>query len=72
MTCRPVRSGLAGAVFKRGAGFESVDGGRTAVWTAAAAGARTIGRGTQMGVAYRLADGQLVYVQNPPPQQKSH
>jgi hypothetical protein len=34
-------------------------------------GARTIGRGTQTGVVYRLANGQLVYVQNPP-QQKSH
>jgi hypothetical protein len=29
-------------------------------------GARTIGRGTQAGVVYRLANGQLVYVQNPP------
>lgn len=29
-------------------------------------GSRTIGRGTQAGVVYRLADGQLVYVQNPP------
>jgi hypothetical protein len=29
-------------------------------------GARTIGRGVQAGVVYRLADGQLVYVQNPP------
>ncbi len=29
-------------------------------------GARTIGRGTQAGVVYRLADGELVYVQNPP------
>ena len=28
-------------------------------------GARTIGRGTQAGVVYRLADGQLVYVQRP-------
>jgi hypothetical protein len=27
-------------------------------------GARTIGRGTQAGVVYRLANGQLVYVQN--------
>src|ERR1700679_2064869 len=26
-------------------------------------GATTIGRGTQAGVVYRLADGQLVYVQ---------
>ena len=26
-------------------------------------GARTIGRGTQVGSVYRLADGQLVYVQ---------
>lgn len=29
-------------------------------------GAREIGRGSQVGVVYRLADGQLVYVQNPP------
>jgi hypothetical protein len=29
-------------------------------------GARTIGRGTQTGVVYRLADGQLVYVQQAP------
>ena len=29
-------------------------------------GARTIGRGTQAGVVYRLANGQLVYVQNAP------
>jgi hypothetical protein len=29
-------------------------------------GRRTIGRGVQAGVVYRLADGQLVYVQNPP------
>ncbi|MFZ0089719.1 MAG: DUF2149 domain-containing protein [Solirubrobacteraceae bacterium] len=27
-------------------------------------GQRTIGRGTQAGVVYRLANGQLVYVQN--------
>ena len=32
-------------------------------------GARTIGRGTQAGVVYRLANGQLVYVQNPPGKQ---
>ena len=31
-------------------------------------GARTIGRGTQAGVVYRLANGQLVYVQNAPTQ----
>ena len=31
-------------------------------------GARTIGRGTQAGVVYRLANGQLVYVQNAPKQ----
>jgi hypothetical protein len=30
---------------------------------------RTIGRGTQAGVVYRLANGQLVYVQNPPGKQ---
>ena len=32
-------------------------------------GARTIGRGTQAGVVYRLDNGQLVYVQNPPGKQ---
>ena len=31
-------------------------------------GAKTIGRGTQAGVVYRLANGQLVYVSNPPAQ----
>jgi hypothetical protein len=30
-------------------------------------GARTLGRGTQAGVVYRLANGQLVYVQQAPP-----
>jgi hypothetical protein len=34
-------------------------------------GARTIGRGTQAGVVYRLANGQLVYVQQAP-QQTNH
>jgi hypothetical protein len=29
-------------------------------------GARTIGRGVPAGTVYRLADGRLVYVQNPP------
>ncbi len=29
-------------------------------------GTRTIGRGVQTGVVYRLADGQLVYVQQAP------
>jgi hypothetical protein len=29
-------------------------------------GANAIGRGTQVGVVYRLADGRLVYVQGPP------
>jgi hypothetical protein len=29
-------------------------------------GAQTIGRGTQAGVVYRLANGQLVYVQQAP------
>ncbi|HWD74826.1 MAG TPA: DUF2149 domain-containing protein [Solirubrobacteraceae bacterium] len=29
-------------------------------------GQRTIGRGTQAGVVYRLANGELVYVQNAP------
>jgi hypothetical protein len=27
-------------------------------------GARTIGQGTQVGTVYRLANGQLIYVQN--------
>jgi hypothetical protein len=31
-------------------------------------GSRTIGRGTQAGVVYRLANGELVYVQNAPSQ----
>ncbi len=31
-------------------------------------GARTIGRGTQVGSVYRLANGQLVYVQQAPRQ----
>ena len=31
-------------------------------------GARTIGRGTQAGVVYRLSNGQLVYVQQAPGQ----
>jgi hypothetical protein len=34
-------------------------------------GARTIGRGVQTGVVYRLANGQLIYVQSPP-QHKQH
>jgi hypothetical protein len=34
-------------------------------------GSRTIGRGTQAGVVYRLANGQLVYVQQAP-HQPSH
>jgi hypothetical protein len=29
-------------------------------------GQRTIGRGTETGVVYRLANGELVYVQNAP------
>jgi hypothetical protein len=29
-------------------------------------GARTIGRGTQAGIVYRLTNGQLVYVQQAP------
>jgi hypothetical protein len=33
-------------------------------------GASTIGRGVQAGTVYRLADGQLVYVQNPPRQRR--
>jgi hypothetical protein len=31
-------------------------------------GQRTIGRGTQVGVVYRLANGELVYVQQAPQQ----
>jgi hypothetical protein len=30
-------------------------------------GERAIGRGTQVGVVYRLGNGELVYVQQPPP-----
>jgi hypothetical protein len=33
-------------------------------------GARTVGSGSQVGSVYRLADGQLVYVQNPPSSRK--
>jgi hypothetical protein len=33
-------------------------------------GTRTIGRGTEAGVVYRLANGQLVYVQNAPAPKK--
>lgn len=33
-------------------------------------GARTIGRGTQAGVVYRLANGELVYVQQAPQSRK--
>jgi hypothetical protein len=33
-------------------------------------GARTIGRGTQAGVVYRLTNGQLVFVQQAPHQGK--
>jgi hypothetical protein len=33
-------------------------------------GARTIGRGTQAGIVYRLADGKLVYVQQAPQKRK--
>jgi hypothetical protein len=33
-------------------------------------GARTIGRGTQAGVVYRLANGELVYVQTAQSQRK--
>jgi hypothetical protein len=29
-------------------------------------GARTIGRGTEAGIVYRLSNGQLVYVQQAP------
>jgi hypothetical protein len=31
-------------------------------------GSKTIGRGTEAGVVYRLANGELVYVQNAPSQ----
>ena len=34
-------------------------------------GARTIGRGVQTGVVYRLDNGQLVYVQNAPPSRRA-
>jgi hypothetical protein len=34
-------------------------------------GARTIGRGTQAGVVYRLANGQLVYVQQAAPPEEA-
>jgi hypothetical protein len=30
-------------------------------------GARTIGRGTEAGIVYRLSNGELVYVQRAPP-----
>ena len=33
-------------------------------------GTRTIGRGVQTGVVYRLTNGELVYVQQPPRQGK--
>lgn len=33
-------------------------------------GARTIGRGSQAGIVYRLANGQLVYVQQAPRRQR--
>ncbi len=33
-------------------------------------GARTIGRGSQAGIVYRLADGRLVYVQQAPRPQR--
>jgi hypothetical protein len=33
-------------------------------------GARTIGQGSQVGKVYRLADGQLIYVQNATPRRK--
>jgi hypothetical protein len=35
-------------------------------------GRRTIGRGTKAGSVYRLADGQLVYVQSPPGARSGH
>jgi hypothetical protein len=33
-------------------------------------GARTIGKGTQAGVVYRLSNGELVYVQQAPPRKR--
>ncbi|HUA04200.1 MAG TPA: DUF2149 domain-containing protein [Solirubrobacteraceae bacterium] len=33
-------------------------------------GQRTIGRGTQVGVVYRLSNGQLVYVEQAPSNQR--
>ena len=33
-------------------------------------GARTIGRDTPAGTVYRLDNGQLIYVQSPPPRSK--
>lgn len=33
-------------------------------------GTRTIGRGSEAGIVYRLADGQLVYVQRAPPRKR--
>ena len=59
---------LAGAVTRNGLKATAVkqiqvQPGQT-VAPLPAPGARTIGRGTQAGVVYRLANGQLVYVQN--------
>jgi hypothetical protein len=58
---------LAGLVTKRGlhASAIYVRPGET-VAPLPKPGERTIGRGTQVGVVYRLANGQLVYVQQAP------
>lgn len=66
---------LSGAITKRGLRATAVkeiqiQPGQT-VAPLPKPGARTIGPGTQTGIVYRLANGQLVYVQNPP-QQKTH
>jgi hypothetical protein len=61
---------LSGAITRRGlraspAKVIAVQPGQT-VAPLPKPGRRTIGRGTETGVVYRLANGQLVYVQNPP------
>lgn len=60
---------LGGTLTKHGlsAGARTIDvkPGQT-VAPLPARGSRVIGRGTEAGVVYRLADGQLVYVQRAP------
>lgn len=61
---------LAGTLTKQGlranrARIIRIEKGQT-VAPLPAPGGRTIGRGVQTGVVYRLADGQLVYVQSAP------